>query len=278
MLTARKGLFLVALVLLLCALLNARWTGWLTRPINRTVDTLQWPALQLSSLLKTDPESRDPYPQLTEDDVKQQLLEADTYNKQLWQENAKLKEQLEALKVIYLSQPIEAIRPVVAQVGQFNSDPMNPSMKLLRGSLQGVKLDDPVVYKSNLLGFVSELGPVTATVRLVTRPDYRTEVTIWPPGQLRAEKGWPVIGRAESKGDGVFHCDLKIKTAEYLQPGDLVRVSDPLRERANGFLLGAIERIEDHPNQPKLLRRLIVKPMAPIGPQREVTIITERID
>lgn len=276
MITARKGLFLVALVLLACSVLNARWTSWLTRPVTGTVDTLQWPAGWVASNFKTDPAVD--RPAYSDDELHELLDKADKYNAELWAENAELREQLEAFEAIARIRDIKAIRLVQAEVAFYDADRTNPSMKLLRGSLHGITQDDAVAYKQNLIGFVDEVAPITSTVRLVTGPDYRSEVMIMPPGQVREGNGWPFITRVESDGKGGFFCDLKHAVADSLRAGDVVRVRDSLRRSANGFVLGQVASIEEHPTDPRNLKRVVVTPNTPIGPQSEVTVITDRVD
>lgn len=276
MVTPRKALLLVTIVLLCCALLKTSWTSWLIRPLQNTVDAVQWPAGWLAAKLKTEApfEGQD----LTLSQLEKQNRELRQYNSELWAENEKLKEQIESFKAIALVRDLKTIRPVEAYVASFNNDPVNPTMKLLRGSLHGIRSDDAVSFKTNLIGFVREVGPVTCVVSVITGPSFRSEVAIMPPSQLRAGNNWPVIARAESDGKGRFIADLSKEIASYLRAGDVVRINDTLRESANGFVLGDIESIEPHPNRPLLESRVLITPRTPIGRQAKVTVITERTD
>ncbi len=276
MITARKGLFFVALVLLACALLNQQWTRWFTGRLNWTVDTVQRPAQWVASLIKVDPAVDEP--DMDQDKLREQLRDVKKYNAELWTENAELRKQIEAFKAIALIQDIQAIRPVQAQVGSFNGDKTNPTMKLLRGAMHGIKRDDAVAYKQNLIGFVQEVGPVTCTVRLITSPDFRSEVMIMPPDLTRAQNNWPYIDWVESDDKGGFYFDVASSIAQSLRPGDVVRVRDTLRKSANGFMLGQIRVIDKHPTNPTQESRVFISPSVPIGPQSEATVITQRTD
>lgn len=279
MISARKALTATVFVLLCCALLDTRWTAWLSGPVHRIVNTLQWPAgWTAATLVKYDSDPQVDLPDATLEELKHELDEADRYNRELWLANSKLKQQLRTFQAIAVIQDIEAIRMVEAKVSQHNDDPVNPTMKLLRGALHGVAVDDPVVYETNLIGFVEQVGPASCTVSLITRRGYRTEIIINPPKQRRMNNNWPAFARAESNGKGAFICDLSLDIAEHLRPGDLVSVSDTLRATANGFVLGTIASIEDHPDRPLQDRRLTIRPRAPIGPQQSVTILTQRKD
>lgn len=277
MITPRKGLFVVVIMLLLCALLNARWTGWFTRPVNRTVETLSYPAGLVASSFRSDPAVD--YSQQTDKPLADSLAAERAWNDQLWQENERLREQLEAFEAIAEIRDIKAIQLVEARVSRFNGDAVNPTMKIMRGSLHRIKRDDAVAFKSNLIGFVTDdIGPVNATVTLITRPGFEIEVNIMPPQGVRAGQGWPVTDRAKSDGKGGFVCELDDQITQYLRKGDLVRVSDTIRGSANGFVLGVIAEIKDHDKRPLQLDRVIIKPRTPIGPQRMVTVLTDRTD
>lgn len=276
MITPRKVLAFVVILLLCLALLNQRWTGYVTRPIFNIVDFFQYPAGWIAANFKPDPQVE--HPEFTDAQLSELKEQWDAYNMDLWLENRKLKEQLAAFEAIALIQDIKAIRPVEAKVSRFSPDKVNPTVRLLRGSLHGIKVDDAVVYKSNLLGFVEAVGPANCTVTLITKPSYRTEITIMPPGQVRMQDNWPVIARAESDGKGGFKTELEDAITQALRPGDIVRVSDTLRESANGFSLGVIDKIEDHDTRPYDLDIVTIRPRTLIGPQRMVTVLTDRTD
>lgn len=282
MLSQRKALLLVTLVLLGCALLNTRWTRWLAMPITHTVNTLQYPAGQIASLMRTDPAVD--YPEISDQALEDLLAKAQKENDALWQENEKLREQINSFEVIYESTDMKSIRLVEARVSRYDGDPINPTMQILRGSLHGLKPDDPVAFKSNLIGFVTDsVGPTTATVSLITRNGFSIGVNVTPPPDpdnpdKKLAPGWPFKTRVKSDGKGAFYCDLKNDIAEELRPGDYVRAADTIRESANGFLLGIIAKIEPAKEDPLNLSRVTIKPRTPIGPQRTVTVLTERND
>lgn len=279
MISARKALLAVALVLLCCALLNQRWTGWLTGPINGFVHTVQYPAGWLAGAIK--PTVGVAYPEAVDSDLqalKQRIREANKYNDELWAENRRLRRQIDTFEVIAEIRDLEEVKLVEAKVSRFNDDPINPTMTLLRGAMHGVQEDDPVVYRFQMLGYIESVGPTTSTATLITKPDYRTEVTIRPPDQDRMENNWPVFARAQSDGKGAFYSDMAKDITKALRVGDVVRISDRLRESANGFVLGEIAEINKHPDRPLVDDRVLIKPTTPIGPQGMVTIITQRTD
>jgi len=277
MITPRKGLFVVALVLLLCGLLNARWTGWLTRPMNSVVRTLTYPAGWVGSQVKSDAPAQSAY---TGDiDLVEKLELANARNAELWIVNERLREQIESFEAVVEIKDNGSFRMVESRVGRVNNDPANPTMELLRGSLHGLQSDDAVLYRSNLIGFVTkDVGPTTATVSLITRPGFSVEVQIQPPSNVPVGEGWPVITRVETDSDGRFYCDLRINVGDAMRPGDEVRVSDDLYESAIGFILGLVDEVARHPDRPELLRRVYIRPRTRIGEQSRVTVITEPTD
>ena len=282
MLTQRKALLLITLVLLGCALLNTRWTSWLAGPITHTVNTLQYPADRIANSLKTDP----PLPEVQSSKETLALLldKERTQNEALWDENQKLKEQIESFEAIYEYTDRKSVKLVEARVSRYENDAMNPTMLVLRGSLHGLKPEDAVAFKANLIGFVSDsIGPNNATVSLITRKGFSIGVQIKPPPDpnnpdKELPAGWPFKTRVKSDGNGAFYCDLKQDIADELRAGDYVRASDTILDSANGFLLGLIEKIEPSLDDPLNLSRVTIRPRTPIGPQRMVTILTERTD
>ena len=277
MLTQRKALVLVTLVLFGCALLNTRWTKWLASPLTHTVNTLQRPADYAASSLQT--ETKAEVDERSEDELRALLDSALKENAELWIENEKLNDQLNSLDVIFDYADPKAVKPVEARVSRFSDDPVNPTMLVLRGRLHGLKPDDAVAFESNLVGFVTDsIGPANATVSLITREGFSIGVHIMPPPEVKAVEGWPFKTRVESDGSGNFVCSLDKNVADKLKPGDYVRAADSIRDSANGFLLGLIEKIEPDPQNPHTLSLVTIKPRAPIGPQRTVIILTERTD
>ena len=282
MLTQRKALVLVTLVLMACALLNTRWTSWLAHPVAHTVNTLQIPADFFANQLKTDPKL--PQTESSEEVLAVLLDKAHAQNEALWDENKKLKEQIESFQAIYEYTDRKSVQLVEARVSRHNGNAINPTMLIMRGSLHGLKPDDAVAYKANLIGFVTDsVGPANATVSLITRKGFSIGVQIKPPPNPdqpdeKLAPGWPFRTRVKSDGEGLFFFTLKSSTAKKLRPGDYVRASDTILDSANGFLLGLIEKIEDDPTNPLNLSRVTIKPRTPIGPQRMVTVLTERTD
>lgn len=281
MITPRKCLLAVVLLLLGLALLNGRYTRPVSRPVTKVIETIHRPADLLANALRTDPPTdNSPGPGFDGDDsaLAELLDEERAWNDQLWQENQLLRDQIKKFEAIIETRDIKSIRMVEARVSRVNSDPVNPTMKVLRGTLHGLRPDDAVVYEANLLGFVTDdIGPANATVELINRPGFEVQINIMPPEGVRAGSGWPVTDRAEyDRKAEVFTCELEDTITRYLQKGDIVRVSDNLRESANGFVLGTIDSIVDHREIPLELDTVIIKPRTPIGPQRYVTVLTER--
>lgn len=282
MLTQRKALMLVTFVLLGCALLSTRWTSWLASPLKHTVNTLQYPADFVANQLKT--EQPIDAPTESKQQLDAMLYAARQQNEALWIEIDKLKEQIASFNAIQEIRDIESIQLVEARVSRYDSDPTNPTLFILRGSLHGLSQDDAVASRSNLIGFISEsVGPANATVSLITREGFSIGVQIKPPPDpnnpnKKLAPGWPFKTRVKSDGEGRFYCELKNDVAEELRPGDYVRAADTIRESANGFLLGTIEKIERAKEDPLNLSRVIIMPRVRIGPQRMVTVLTERND
>lgn len=282
MLTQRKALVLVVFVLLGCAMLNTRWTSWLALPVTHTVNTLQYPADFVAHQLKREQQSDTP-------DQSKQELEALLYaarqqNEALWIEVDKLNDQIASFQAIQEIRDMKSIQMVEARVSRFDRAPTNPRLHILRGSLHGLKPDDAVAFRSNLIGFVSAtIGPVNTTVSLITGEGFSIGAQIKPPPDKENPNqplapGWPFKTRVHSDGRGGFFVELDNDIAEELRVGDEVRAADTIRESANGLMLGLIEKIEPANEDPLNLSRVTIRPRTLIGPQRMVTVLTERND
>ena len=286
MLSQRKALVFVTLLLLCCALLNTRWTRWLTRPVSSAVETLVIPADWVASSIGDAPqavsEARTDEPldeQLTQ--AKRRLEIEQALNSQLWQENERLRQQIKEFDAIVDTLPVESIKLVGARVARSNSDPVNPTMKLLRGSLHGLKPEDAVVFEADLIGFVTdEIAPMSSTVSLINRPGFEIEINVVARPAPESDESWIIRNRAAwSDDDQAFICEMKNQTVQdYVRLGNTVRVNDAIRDSANGFVLGEIAEIQDHEKFPLQLRRVVIRPRTAIGAQRMVTVLTERND
>ena len=306
MITPRKGLFAVALLLLLCGLLRTDWTIYVSRPINHTVKTLQWPAGMVASwsLITPDPESETAHDDDPEESLVHQLEAANQFNRHLYNVNRELRDQLATFQAITNIKDMSSFQLVDARVSSRSNDPANPTIDILQGSLRGLQRNDPVLYRSDLIGFVTDqIGPTTATVQLINHPDFSMQVHIQPPinqivdipevlerdenddsvnageliDQRLSESGWPLVDRIETDDDtGELYLDMRISLVDgHLQVGDFVTAGDSLYESATGIVIGVIDRVERHPNNPELLRRVFIRPRTPIGEQGRVIVITE---
>jgi len=276
LLTSRKALVAVVLLLLLSSLLPSRiakWIGSLPTTVAETVSVpVSHPVSWASHKLR--PDDRGPVEQMTEAEWVIEKEKYERLNKELWAINRDLRESLAAFEAIALIRPMADIRPVEAAVINFNNDRNNPVMLISQGTRAGVRGGDPVVYRTNLLGFVEkEPGLLNCKVELMNRPGNRIRVAMQPTGAV--EYPWPVIEYAVAADNGqTFYCDRP--DGHPLEVGQIAWVYDDLHEQAYGFLLGRIVAVEDHPDDPHKLDRIIIRPDVPIGPQGRVMVITER--
>ena len=276
LLTSRKALVAVVLLLLLSSLLPSRFAKWIGSLPTTIAESLSVPVSHPVSWAshKLRAEDRGPVENITQERWAKEKEEYDRLNRELWAINRDLRESLAAFEAIALIRDPKDIRPIEAAVINFNNDRNNPVMLISQGTRAGVTGGDPVVYRTNLLGFVEkEPGLLNCKVELMNLPGRRIRVAMQPVGAV--EYPWPVIEYAIADDNGqTFHCDRPIDHP--LEVGHIAWVYDDLHEQAYGFLLGRIVAIEDHPDKPYELDRIVIRPDVPIGPQGRVMVITER--
>lgn len=275
LLTSRKALFAVVVVLLVTSLLPSGKAWYIAAAPTWVAETLSvpvsWPISKLAHTIRSEDEGR--VENVTETEFAERLAAFEQENRRLWRINKDLQESLEALEAIVIIRDLGDIKPVEAAVVSYNNDRNNPVMLLGRGSRSGVQLGDPIVYKTNLLGFVVEVDQLNCKAELISRPEYRIRAALQPPGAT--QEPWPIIDYVTTADDGQsFFVDLRL--GHNLQKDDIVWVYDDLHEQAYGFLLGRVAAVANPPDREHEFDRIVIRPDVPIGPQGRVMIITER--
>lgn len=262
-------LIAVAGLLLVTSQLNikyAKWVGWLPNNASKAVRD---PVSQMLNGVSLGIVGED-RTQLVNDDqqsLKEQLALANALNNQLALKNLQLERDLEDFRVISSIVDLSSLRFVQARVADVNYDRASPSLEIDRGSRVGIAPDQAVVVSGNLLGFVSEAGPLRSSVRMINTPKTRLQV------RLRLEN--PPRDRPErlsvSEQGDYFFCDVELDCP--IKIGSSAIVADSLFEQANGFVIGRVDEIIEHPSKPLELKRVIVRPVMVLGRQRRVTVL-----
>lgn len=275
-LTSRRVLIGLALILGVNSQLNAEHLDWVGKVPNAVVKTLADPPASLMRHaivgIKGEPANETHIPEdLDADELRASLARANQINGNLWEENRNLQRLLEAFTQAASVRGSETIQLMEARVADANPSPANPTLELDKGSRSGVEPGNPVVRNANLLGFISDdVGTLRSSARMVTAPESRYHVRFIQFGvEINPDSETQYV--YVDKTGTYFFCDLR-KDGHGIEPGHLASMADDLYPQAYGYILGEVEEVREHPDDPHNQVRVIVK--LPVDPSqlREVLI------
>ena len=110
-----------------------------------------------------------------------------------------------------------------------------------KGSDDGFKIGDVVVFKDNFIGQIKDLGPKTSTVRMVQDPD--SKLAVFSQGK---------DGRSKGILQGQFGSDLlmdKILHEEQISVGDLVYSEGSEEKLPKGLIMGKVTKVMERQNE-----------------------------
>ncbi|MCX5659156.1 MAG: hypothetical protein NTW19_05465 [Planctomycetota bacterium] len=146
-----------------------------------------------------------------------------------------------------------------------------PALELNRGSRDGLEPGMVVVSDMNLVGTLAQVGPMSATVRLVNTPGSVVGVRIVPP--VAGPAGPGVVARATVSPNGQEFWAESVD-ADKVKPGDLAHLDDKLLPpEARAFVVGRVSRIEPLPQDPLLRRRVVFSPIESLVHLGQVFVI-----
>ena len=169
-----------------------------------------------------------------------------------------------------------------AQVTAWSGDPLNPKLRINRGWRHGVQEGDVVVDYRDLVGRVSDAGPLASTVRLITHPQAELNVRIEEPTvhdqPTRSETLVieSVPGRGQFEAMVAAEAEIEQHDVAYLHVGDLRVTGRPWPEHASGFDVGYVHAIEEDEERPLHRKRIIVRPVRDLTRLTSVTVIVRR--
>jgi len=269
LLTPLRGLACVTALLVVASVVPSRWSAWVSQPAKVVLNFAATPVVRAGRWLSLELRSAQPRWSDSGDlgQVRGRLDQAEAMMKQLLEENRFLREQVAQMRKNEQFMNRDDVAQVPASVTA--SVPGPPPMLVLRvPHADGVRRERAVVYYGSFVGEVSDLiVPAQAEVRLVTgmevqarlRPEDRAEPRELPPMiVIPAGDGWRYdIGR-----DHV------------VAVGDDVYLDDDRWPLARGFSIGDVVAVDDHPKQPLTLRRITIKPRAPLMHLTRVMVLT----
>ncbi|KKQ66027.1 MAG: Rod shape-determining protein MreC [Candidatus Daviesbacteria bacterium GW2011_GWA2_38_24] len=182
---------------------------------------------------------------------------------QILSENANLRRQLSELKAFEAQQ--QKLNPQT-----FNLVPARPVgfarfLKIDKGSEHGLKLNQAVVYKDNLIGEIISVSPKQSEIRLITDPD--SKITAFVSNSDSKAKGL-LVGQfgSEMLLDKVLH-------QEVVSEKDLVYSEGTEGKFPRGLILGQVTQVFERENE--IFKQAKVKPVFGIGDLDLVFVIGE---
>ncbi len=175
-------------------------------------------------------------------------------------ENERLREMLE------IRQEDPQLQLTDAQVIARTPDNFQ-SFTIDRGSMDGISLYDPVITADGLVGYIGELGSVTARVVTILSPECNV-------GAVSSDTGdsGNVTGTLSLSKDGLTRMELIARDAE-LQPGSLLVTAGLSGSFPEGILIGTVKTVDLEENGISLWAT--VEPSADISGATAVFVVTD---
>ncbi len=188
--------------------------------------------------------------------------------------------QLMRVREIRGEQGIRAYLP--ARVTSYSGEPARPVLTIDRGTSDGVRRGMVVVSGANLVGLVEAVGPLTADVRLITTPGTTLDVRFAAPTPPAAPPSAPTylatVGLAED-GRRFVHDEAPQNVP--VRAGDLAHLDDQggrWPAQANGFIVGQVAEVAGVPDNPLLLKRIVIEPLIRPPSLRRVWVLVPAED
>jgi len=122
---------------------------------------------------------------------------------------------------------------------------------------------------TSLAGRLSDVGPNSATVRLITSAQTRLEVLIMPPDAGPATRQLQTVVNID---DAQSAFTARVTTDDVARIGDLVHLADPAWEAGNGYLVGVVSDVQPDPAN-ALWRIVTVQPVRDMLQVRRLFVI-----
>jgi len=184
-----------------------------------------------------------------------------------------LEEKVAWLQNIREQIDLEAVRIVEARVLSYNGSKRNPVLTIDRGAKAGIRVNQSVELDGNLVGFVTSAGQRTADVTLITRAGAQYRALIKPADPDQRPYELAEIITLGKDGES-FYVDLNKTDGGAV--GDYVHLADDAGiypEQALGRILGRVSSVDDAPDKPLLMNRLVIRPTLPLARLSRVLVL-----
>ena len=203
-------------------------------------------------------------------------------NDGLFQEKEALKRELDLLRRFRKLSGQESIDLVRSDVTAWRSDAQRQTLTINRGALQGLRPGLAVVdwYDFSLVGRLTDVGPGTATVELITSATTRVSVRFKPFGGARLPFVPPVFQLDPADRQGRFSKVIKADNPDLVKPGYVAFLYLSLNQddsiwprEAAGFAVGKVTAVEPWAENPLLYRRVVVEPIHSLAHLGQVMVL-----
>lgn len=170
-------------------------------------------------------------------------------------ENIRLRELLDS--AYELEEPV-----LIAELVQVDLDPYTHLIQIDKGSRDGVFAGQPVIDANGIIGQVDEVGPFSASVRLISDPSHAIPVQVNRNGL-----------RSIAIGNGNLNA-LELSSLPNnadIRPGDLLVTSGLGGRFPAGYPVGRVERVETDPGE--AFADITVEPSGALNRIQEVLLI-----
>lgn len=149
-----------------------------------------------------------------------------------------------------------------ARVIARSTDSWCSTITIDKGTASGIQTGMPVMTSTGVVGQVSECGPTTATVRLITDESSGVSAKVQSSGAQ---------GQLQGSADGTLHLNL-IRTDQQVSTGDSVVTSGLGGVYPKGLPVGTVSNVTK--SSGSLYYDITVEPLASVGSLEEVLVIT----
>lgn len=149
-----------------------------------------------------------------------------------------------------------------ARVIARSTDSWSSTITIDKGTTSGIQTGMPVMTSTGVVGQVSECGPTTATVRLITDESSGVSAKVQSSGAQ---------GQLQGSADGTLHLNL-IRTDQQVSTGDSVVTSGLGGVYPKGLPVGTVSNVTK--SSGSLYYDITVEPLASVGSLEEVLVVT----
>ena len=273
-----RGLVVAALLLLGASVLPAPWFGVATAPARALVEAatapIAHPLLWLGHAVRV-PDPRELGPERAEA-LRRGYERMLQYTRKLEQELARARERIERLDQVRGHVELAEVGLISASVVGRPDRRGGDRVRINRGRADGVSAGQAVVSGAALVGRVTGVSELSATVRLITDPGTALTVRVVSPTPGEPERSFH--GRLHGRGRGE---PLRLRTGadQPVEVGDLAHLADAGWPRAaRGFIVGEVRAVDEAPMNPTMYRRLRIEPIEHLATLRRVVVLRSRSD